>query len=89
MRNSWVTKKLFDISAFKSGTTISPKLEKIEGEILYTKVGDMNLFGNENEITISSRFVNVKDVSKSQIIPIGSIIFPKRGGAIATNKKGK
>ena len=52
----------------------------------YVKVGDMNLKGNETYISLSSSYVdrssNIKD-----IFPVGTIIFPKRGGAILTNKK--
>ena len=87
MRKGWEVKKLGEVCEYKSGTTISNKLEKVEGEILYIKVGDMNLEGNEEFITCSSRYVNISDINSNQIIPQGSIIFPKRGGAIATNKK--
>lgn len=87
MRNGWEIKKLNEICQFKSGTTISDKLEKSSGEILYAKVGDMTLPGNEKDILDSSRFVNRKDINPNQLIPVGSVIFPKRGGAIATNKK--
>ena len=49
----------------------------------------MNLLTNEIEINTSSRFVNSKEIKLNQIIPNGAVIFPKRGGAIATNKKRK
>lgn len=87
MSEGWEKTKLNCVCDFKSGTTISSKLERERGEVIYAKVGDMNLPGNEIDITTSSRFVDYKDISSGQIIPIGSIIFPKRGGAIATNKK--
>ncbi len=83
----WDRKKLSAICEFKSGTTIDKKIEKNEGEVIYAKVGDMNLTGNEEFITLSSRYVDLESINKNQIIPVGSIIFPKRGGAIATNKK--
>lgn len=85
----WEEKKLVDVCELKSGTTISPKLEKQSGDILYVKVGDMNLVGNEIKINTSSRFINSDDLKSKQIIPQGSVIFPKRGGAIFTNKRRK
>jgi type I restriction enzyme S subunit len=87
IRNGWEIKKLGEVCEFKSGTTIDKKLEKNDGEVIYAKVGDMNLLGNEEYITTSSRYVDFKSINLNQIIPVGSIIFPKRGGAIATNKK--
>lgn len=85
----WEEKILKEVCELKSGTTISPSLERDEGDVLYTKVGDMNLPDNEVEINTSSRFVNSNEIKTNQIIPEGAIIFPKRGGAIATNKKRK
>lgn len=85
----WEEKKLEEMCEFKSGTTIPTSLERNEGEVLYTKVADMNLPENQIEMNASSRFVNINEINQNQIIPEGSIIFPKRGGAIATNKKRK
>jgi len=85
----WEENILKDVCELKSGTTISPSLERTEGDVLYIKVGDMNLPDNEVEINTSSRFVNSREIKINQIIPEGAIIFPKRGGAIATNKKRK
>ena len=56
------------------------------GSLPYVKVGDMNIVGNETYITTSSTFVN-REENKKDIFPIGTTIFPKRGGAILTNKK--
>lgn len=56
------------------------------GTLPYIKVGDMNLPENENYINISTNYVDKKTNIK-RIFPIGTIIFPKRGGAILTNKK--
>lgn len=85
----WEVNILKEVCELKSGTTISPTLERTEGDVLYTKVGDMNLPDNEVEINTSSRFVNSNEIKLNQIIPEGAVIFPKRGGAIATNKKRK
>src|SRR5690606_916015 len=89
MREGWEREILKKVTIFKSGKTVSKDVEKSSGSVLYTKVGDMNLVGNEVNITTSSRFVDFSDINENQIIPIGSVIFPKRGGAIATNKKRK
>ncbi|MBN1494642.1 restriction endonuclease subunit S [Candidatus Peregrinibacteria bacterium] len=88
-RKDWEEKRLGEVCELKSGTTISPSLERKSGDVLYTKIADMNLPENFIEIKNSSRFVNSDEIKKNQIIPEGAIIFPKRGGAIATNKKRK
>jgi type I restriction enzyme S subunit len=85
--DGWEEKKLGEVCELKSGTTISPTLERDEGDVLYTKVADMNLPENLIKIETSSRFVNSYEINKNQIIPEGAVVFPKRGGAIATNKK--
>jgi len=85
----WEEKRLGEVCDLKSGVTIPKKLEKTAGAVLYVKVGDMNLAGNELCINSSSRFVDLKDLKQNQIIPEGSVIFPKRGGAIFTNKRRK
>lgn len=75
-----------DICSLKSGTSLPLNVENEGGDIPYIKVSDMSLPGNERYITISSRYVTEKTAGKG-IFPIGSVIFPKRGGAIGTNKK--
>ena len=85
--DGWEEKIIKEVCELKSGTTISTNLERSEGDVLYVKVGDMTLPENEVEINTSSRFVYRAEIKANQIIPNGAIIFPKRGGAIATNKK--
>ena len=82
---NWVWCKLGDIAILKSGNQYS--YSKDENGIMFVKVGDMNLKGNETEITTSSKYFERTFVNNRDLIPIGSIIFPKRGGAIATNKR--
>ncbi|MBP7902130.1 MAG: restriction endonuclease subunit S [Spirochaetes bacterium] len=84
---SWEWVKVEDVFNTTSGTTFDLSLERETGEYLYVKVGDMNLSENSYTITTSSRFIDPDKKMINSIIPKGSIIFPKRGGAIATNKK--
>lgn len=83
----WVERRIGDICTLKSGTSVSLSLEKAEGEIPYVKVSDMTYAGNESEIVGSSRYLDMGNVGKNAIFPAGTTIFPKRGGAIFTNKK--
>lgn len=80
----WELKRLEDVCILKSGDSSANHLP--DGNIPYVKVGDMNLDANKYSIVSSSRFVDVGNKSK-MIFPIGTTIFPKRGGAILTNKK--
>ena len=50
---------------------------------------DMNSVGNEIEMRYSNNYVSADTIraQKWKIAPRGTIIFPKIGAAIATNKK--
>ena len=86
-RSGWNNTTIVNCCQLKSGNTINKALEKTEGELPYLKVADMNLASNADGVITSSRFVLKADISDKAIIKKGSVIFPKRGGAIATNKK--
>lgn len=83
----WVERTLGDVCTLKSGTTVNAALEKATGDLPYLKVADMTYTGNEVEIVSSSRFLNNADIGRNAVLPSGTTIFPKRGGAILTNKK--
>ena len=78
--DSWVWVRLKNLVFLFSGNQYTES----EDGIFYVKVADMNLPENQVEITTSTRRASC---DSSQIISPYSIIFPKRGGAIATNKK--
>jgi type I restriction enzyme, S subunit len=83
----WMESTIGDACSIKSGTTVKAVLEKSHGEIPYIKVADMNIDRNLDGIVTSSRFLDKEDIGKNGVFPVGSTIFPKRGGAIMTNKK--
>ncbi|MTJ17647.1 MULTISPECIES: restriction endonuclease subunit S [unclassified Dolichospermum] len=87
MKVEWQIKKIGEICTLKSGTTVNKSLEETYGDIPYLKVADMNLSENDTEIVTSSRFLNQESLKENSIFPVGTTIFPKRGGAILTNKK--
>jgi type I restriction enzyme, S subunit len=87
MKGSWKIKTLAEVCILKSGTTVEKSLEKDFGDVPYLKVADMNLPENDTEIVTSSRFLEEKSLKKNSVFPVGATIFPKRGGAIMTNKK--
>ena len=83
MKKGWEYKKLGEVTTFMSGYT--PKKEEIKsfGTFPYFKVAEMNLIGNEKYMTNTPFFIS----SPLKIFPKGSIIFPKNGGAVYTEKK--
>lgn len=83
---SWKTNTIGECCTLKSGTSLPAEVENEGGDVLYIKVGDMNLIGNEKNITTSNHRVTEKTAGKG-IFELGTILFPKRGGAIGTNKK--
>ena len=80
----WKIKTIGDVCKLKSGDSSANNTS--EGSLPYIKVGDMNMSENVPYITTSSTLVSREENIKG-IFPIGTTIFPKRGGAIFTNKK--
>jgi type I restriction enzyme S subunit len=68
-----------------------PKGEAFAGQedgLLLIKVSDLNASGNEVTIGTAKLWTPSRSTAKGGVIaPRGSVVFPKRGGAIATNKK--
>jgi type I restriction enzyme S subunit len=84
---SWGWCRLGDIYQLKSGTSLNVNIIKSEGDYPYFKVGDMNAPENKIYMNSAVNFADRGSVSEKSIIPKDAITFPKRGGAISTNKK--
>ena len=82
---SWKWVRLSEIGSFFSGKTPKNDELRMQGEMPYFKVSDMNTEGNEIYMKYASLFLNPQ--AKYQTFPQNSIIFPKNGGAVFTNKK--
>ncbi|WP_455583727.1 restriction endonuclease subunit S [Geobacillus zalihae] len=80
-------KKLGSIVTLKSGKSLSEDDLLENGEIPYIKVSDMNSTENKREIVTSNKFIKDNEKVSKNLFPKGTVIFPKRGGAIHTNKK--
>ena len=82
----WVWVKLQNIGYFMSGQTPkSSDLKDTEGGVPYFKVSDMNVKGNEHCMNYAALYLKAN--TKYKLIPKNSIIYPKNGGALLTNKK--
>lgn len=83
-------KPLKDICELRSGWGF-PNSEqgKKEGQYPFFKVGDMNTEGNSILMILSNNYIDENTVRrlKCKPAPQGTIIFPKIGAAISTNKK--
>lgn len=83
----WQTITVGELCKLKSGIAVSADIEKAKGDFKYFKVGEMNLEGNEFFLQKTDRYLARDDAPEKSLMPAGAIVFPKRGGAIATNKK--
>jgi len=87
---NWQTKALSDVAKIQSGSGFPLKYQGTVGEQYpFYKVSDMNLSGNEVNMCNVMNTVSEETRTnlKAKVFPPGSIIFPKVGGAIGTNKK--
>ncbi len=79
---------LEDCAEFFGGNTLPegvPYCGQTDG-FLILKVSDLNRPENYEEVASAASW-SAQAGSKASTCPAGSIVFPKRGGAIATNKK--
>lgn len=90
---SWETPTVESVCTIKASAMSYSQLEKASNvsdgvRVIGIKVSDMNLPGNEIEFRSANleRLLTEKEARK-RTVPADSIIFPKRGAAIATNKK--
>jgi type I restriction enzyme, S subunit len=92
---SWDVQKLKNFCDVATSSISYSKLEKLSNEtelgkvqVFGVKVSDMNLEGNESKFVTAKliKFLD-KDIAEKKCVPANAITFPKRGAAIATNKK--
>ena len=86
----WKEVSLNDVCEIVSGTGFPKAYQNLVSTgIPFIKVSDMNLNGNEKQIVTSNFSVNDEIIKKikAKKYPEETIIFPKIGGAILTNKK--
>ncbi len=88
--DGWVWTTVGSIGTIASGQTPKGINESnSEGDIPFYKISDMNKLGNEKFMRNSEIALHDGEVERLRIHvrAQGTVIFPKRGGAIATNKK--
>ncbi len=84
------TTQIDALATIGSGSGFPKKYQgQTSGKYPFYKVGDMNLPGNEERMTTSRNYISeeVRSELRAKVFPPGTIIFPKIGAAIATNKK--
>ena len=85
---AWTRRALGEVTEFFAGSTL-PVGVKFTGQhdgYFLLKVSDMNLPGNETYLRVTQEW-SASPGAKSCTCPPGSVVIPKRGGAIGTNKK--
>lgn len=82
---NWVWARLGEVASV--GTGITPESKELNdfSGIPYFKVSDMNTLGNETIMKVVDIYVSTKFQKK--IVRKKSVIYPKNGGALLTNKR--
>jgi len=92
IETKWEKKKLGEIVEIKGGNGFPKEYQGGQNlnDVPFYKVSDMNTAVNETVMTIANNYVDkriVTDLIKATLFPVDTIIFPKVGRAIDTNKK--
>ena len=89
-REPWRRVRLVDVATWAGGAGF-PREEQGHGDrpVAFCKVSDMTLPGNERYLGRTVHTVDEATARRlgARIHPAGTVIFPKTGGAIATNKR--
>ena len=88
--SSYPMVRIKDVASVESGFGFPLAYQgNVDGEIPFLKVSDMNLPGNEVQVVSwnNSTSPDILREMKAKAFPAGTVIFPKIGAAIATNKK--
>ena len=86
----WKVARLGDVAEIRGGVGFPLQRQgRDDGEFPFIKVSDMTLEGNETYIHRANNYVDQQDVKelRANVFTPGTIVFPKVGAAIATNKK--
>src|SRR5947209_5875896 len=81
---------LKDVCVIAHGAAFPLHLQGTKGgTIPFFKVSDMNLPGNEEGLTRAVNYIDEATARNlgAKVYPAGTIVFPKVGGALLTNKK--
>ena len=88
--DGWKQRTLADISTVVGGVAF-PRVHQGNqyGEYPFFKVSDMNTPGNERELRVAANTVDVALLKalKARLHPPGTVVFPKVGAALLTNKR--
>ena len=87
---SWEQRKLGDIGKARSGVGFPDAEQGGVTGIPFFKVSDMNLGGNENEMTVANNYVTAEQIAVhrwSPITELPAIFFAKVGAAVMLNRK--
>ena len=86
----WEVVRLGDVAEVRSGVGFPlDKQGRQSGAFPFIKVSDMNLPGNETHIRVANNYIEQENLHElgANVFAPGTIVFPKVGAAIATNKK--
>lgn len=92
VETKWELVKLEELTSIKGGNTFKVEYQgnTDKNGVPFFKVSDMNTPENTVTMKISNNYVEeniLKNTIKATIFPINTLVFPKVGMAIATNKK--
>jgi type I restriction enzyme S subunit len=89
--DGWCRSAIPQLATIASGNTPAGILDLVKpaGDVPWFKVGDMNHEKNKQLMAHADAWLNHQQVEKLglRVFQRQTVIFPKRGGAIATNKK--
>lgn len=83
--DGWEWARLETVAILSGGITPKKTELSTKGMIPYFKVSDMNALGNEKYLSVTAQYVN--DSYCGKVFRANSIVYPKNGGAVLTNKR--